>query len=890
MDEKSEKKPPAKRTGRVMPKIVTKDTNTEGETPLTKTVGEVIDPDVFSAQDEVAAGEYSRSRTIDGSMLPHDRLKLAAKHRRAALSVSASINYDAVDRFEPDIEAGLFAEQVEQRAAQGLVNVTKKKTSKTYFSIFFGNIFTPINMIAVAVSIALAIFKAEFVQYMFVVIIMVNTSIGIIQEIRAKFTVEKLKLLSAPTATVLRDGERKVIPVSEIVLDDIMYLESGKQICADAIVAKGEMEVNESLLTGESVPVKKSVGSELFSGSFVVGGNCYARVNKVGSANYVETLTSHARKYKKPKSELFNSIGLIIKVIIPIAILLTAGVITAYYLNEIRPVENEISRAALLDLWQTNIHRAAGVMIGMLPTGMFLLTSTALVISVIRLAKRRALVKDLYCIEMLARVNVLCLDKTGTITDGTMVVKDVVEIKGAHEIPYSFNEIIGSVLTATGDNNQTAMALANHFGYSKALSATVTLPFSSSRKLAAVSFGEAGTFLYGAPEFVLKDIGIRIEKLINEYASQGLRVMVLAHSPAQITQDRLPSVRRPLCLIAIEDHIRPDAIETVGWFKENNVDVKVISGDNPITVSEVAKRVGIINAELYISLDGLSNQEVFEAAHKYTVFGRVTPEQKMLLIKALKQKGNTVAMTGDGVNDILAMRESDCAVAIASGAEAARNVAHLVLQDSSFSSMPQVVREGRRVVNNIQQTSSLFLMKTFMTILLAVISLIVRDMAYPFTTSHLLLLEFCVIAMSSFALALQVNTNMIKGKFLSNVIGRSAPGGVTLAMATVAVYLYNRFLILPLPIHMYESLLILCVTITGYMILVKICEPANLFRTMLLIAIAGAIIIMSFVMSGPLKLVAIGLQDGLFLIAVVMGAYFFMSILIKIMKSLKILH
>jgi len=911
-----EKKPAVRRLARQNLKAAPKDAGDFDDIPIELSrveappfaVYDEIQPEALGGrlqkviQQAAAAQEkhpYPRSRTVESTMLHQDRLKKvsAVKMKTAALSL------DMAERFNPSVEHGLSSEEVESRIQNGLVNARRKKTSRTYRGIFLTNMVTPINIIAAAVALAIILIRGpedsladDLPKLFFVVIILINMGIGIFQEIRAKLTIEKLSLMTAPAAVVIRSGERKVIPVAEVVLDDIMYVEAGRQICSDAVVVKGEAELNESLLTGESVPVKKTPGAELYAGSFVASGNCYARVNKVGAANYIETLTSHAKKYKKPKSELYNSVGLLIKIIIPIALAITLATVVTYYFNYLA---GEIPASG--KSWGDNIQRASAVMIGMLPMGMFLLTSTALFVSVIRLGRKKAVAKDFNSIEMLARVDVLCLDKTGTITDGTMTVKEVLEIKGgggaaATAPKYSFSEIVGSILTATEDNNQTALALANRFGYSKALKPTVILPFSSARKLAAATFGEAGTYIYGAPEFVLKEIGVRLERQINEYASLGLRVLVLAHSPAPIIDGQVTGSRRALCLIAIEDHVREDAVKTIQWFKENNVAVKVISGDNPITVSEVARRVGVENADLYVSLDGLSNREIFEAATQYTVFGRVTPEQKMLLIKALKQKGRTVAMTGDGVNDILAMREADCAVAIASGAEAARNVAHLVLQDSSFTSMPEVVMEGRKVVNNIQQSASLFLMKTFMTMLVAVISLLLR-VEYPYTTDNLLLLELFVIAVASFALALQANKNLITGRFLLNVIGRSAPGGITMAASMLAIYFYRGSLMADFN-QAYTTMLVIGLTFTGFIILVKICEPPNPFRIMLLCGVGALLIIGVFALpnlapEAPLfgiMLAHMEPQDWIFIVATIMGSYFFVSILIKVMRALKILN
>ena len=809
--------------------------------------------------------------------MDHSRAK--AKKRKQLINTDIA----AAQRYYPEYKAGLSVEQAETRREQGYVNLTKKKVGKSYRSIFFSNIFTFFNLLTFVVAAALIWAQAQPSQLFFLVIIIANILIGIIQEIKSKRTVEKLSLITAPSAIVVRGGQKITLPVSEVVLDDIVYLELGKQICADSIVVSGECEVNESMLTGESVPVKKRVGDLLYSGSFVSSGNCYARVDKVGAANYIETLSTVAKSYRKLKSELQNSIRLIMRVvtafIIPIAVIM---------------VYSTYKQGNTLE---ETVMSTSGAIIGMIPAGMFLLTSVALAVSVIRLAKRKTLVQDLYCIEMLARVDVLCLDKTGTITDGSMQIKKVIPIKGG-DTNYGLEDIVGSMLTATEDNNQTAQALAAKFGYSTALKPETVLPFSSQRKLSAVTFEEAGTFMLGAPEFVLKDMGVRIERLINENAASGYRVVVLAHSPAPIVGEKLPAVRRPVCLMVIEDHIRDDAIETIRWFKENEVAVKIISGDNPITVAEIAKRVGVENADLYISLEGLNSQEVIEAAPKYTVFGRVSPEQKALLVKALKAKGHTVAMTGDGVNDILALKEADCSVAIASGAEAARSVSHLVLLDSNFTSMPDVVMEGRRVVNNITKSSSLFLMKTFMSIVLSIIFLLLGE-AYPLKTNNLLLLELFVIAVPSFMLALQTNSSRIKGNFLANVVSRTLPGGITLVAAIMGVYLYRLYVGNVfgnfLPPEMYTSLTVLALVFTGVMVLSKICEPFNFYRVFILILSVSLILISIALIGGPLGIIVFDLKSApqlthlFFLFALVLASYFVTSAMMKVLKNVHLL-
>lgn len=842
----------------------------------------VIDNSVFDDDitEEPVTGYYHKSMTIDESMLSREQAVNAKRNRRRRQK--NTVDLAVAERYDPDCEVGLSADVVEKRMEQGFDNYVKKSRGKSYISIFITNIFTFFNILCFGVLAALLVVGAGFSQIFFIVIISANIVIGIIQEVRSKYTIDKLSLVSAPSAVVIRDGERVVIPTSDVVLDDIICFELGKQICADSIVVKGECEVNEAMLTGESEPVRKKVGDTLYSGSFLSSGSVVARVDKVGKSNYVETLTSYAKRYKKPKSELMNSIKLIIKVLSPFIIVIGALMVWTNYRTTVG------NGTATFEDWNTIITSAAGSVIGMIPAGMFLLTSLALAASVLRLAKKQTLVQDLYCIEMLARVDVLCLDKTGTITDGSMQVNNVIEIKG-FESNFTIGEIIGSMLTATGDNNQTALALANKFGYSKVMKPTDVLPFSSARKLSAVTFEGEGTYMLGAPEYVLKDMGVRIERLINENAANGYRVMVLAHSPAGISGDKLPAVRRPLCLIVIEDHIREDAIETIKWFKENNVAVKVISGDNPITVSEVAKRVGVENAEMYISLDGLSDQEVIEAANKYTVFGRVTPDQKRLLVHSIKAKRHTVAMTGDGVNDILAMRESDCSVSMASGAEAARNVSHLVLLDNDFTSMPDVVMEGRRVVNNVQASSAMFLMKTFMSIVLSIIFLGLQQ-TYPLKTNNTLTLEICVIGIPSFFLALQGNKNIIRGKFLSNVVVRAVPGGVALVLGVMANYVLAQ--IVPMEAEAVTCMMVYTITCIGLMVLFKQCEPFNIFRTVLMLGTilltAVFMYIVPRVTADGLGLYTLDLTQICFTSTCVLASYFVVSMLMRVLGAIKI--
>lgn len=748
-------------------------------------------------------------------------------------------------RFLPDKNFGLTEAQVASRNEQGLKNSAPKKFSKTYGSIFFGNIFTFFNFLCVFAAVALALAHAPISQFTFVLIFSCNIVVAIVQEIRAKVKIDKLSILSAPTAKVLRGGKKKEIPVDEIVLDDVLFLSSGQQIPADCVMLDGAGDVNEALLTGESVPIKKAEGDALLAGSFVTGGRLTARVDKIGADTYINRLTARAKKYKRPNSEIINSIYLFIKLIglmiVPVAVCMFFTNLKA---EGIEWADIEARGGFMQILLSTGtfdsvIQKTFSVVIGMIPSGLLLLTTVALSVGMIRLAKYNTLVQDMYSLEMLARVNVLCLDKTGTITDGRMRVSDCVLLNNPTE--YTVDDILGSMLASLDDNNQTSIALYERFGHSSALQATAQIPFSSVRKLSAVSFGDVGTFAMGAPEFVLKPMTARVEKLVKQYAQMGLRVLVLAHTPGQILGDKLPVLFRPVAIITLSDNIRPDAIDTIRWFKKNDVAVKVISGDNPVTVSEVARRAGIVNASQFISLEGLSPLEVETAANEYTVFGRVTPEQKAILIRSIKKAGNTVAMTGDGVNDILAMKEADCAVSVASGSEAARNVSNLVLQDNNFASMPKIVNEGRRVINNIKNSASLYIMKTLLTLILAVICIFTGS-KYFFTTNNMILYEVLISAVPSFVLSLQPNNSRVKGKFIPFVISRALPGAITMALGIVTLDIINQSSLAYIfdfakasgeTISLYEPMLILSLTFTGLVMLLRICQPLNLIRTVL---------------------------------------------------------
>ena len=764
-----------------------------------------------------------------------------------------------------DLHTGLTQAQVDERTMSGLVNISETKTSKSYAKILFSNVFTFFNIICLCCAIALWC-VGSFSDTIFMIIVVANTLISIIQEIKAKTTIDKLTLTNSNFTKVLRDGEEIEIYKKEVVVDDLLILASGMQIASDSVVVDGSVEVNESLLTGEAQPIRKNIGDILMAGSFISSGTCKAQVEKVGSANYIEKLSSKAKKYSKPKSELLSSLTFIIRLIGIIIIPLG----TLMFFNNYKVYDG--------DMFNT-ITKTTGSIIGMIPAGMFLLTSVALAVSVVRLAKKRTLVQELYCIEMLARVNVLCLDKTGTLTDGSMKVREMINISNKKYEDKEVNKIVASIVGSFHEANHTAIALKSFFGKGS-LIANKSIPFSSERKFMGCSFNKVGNFKIGAYEYVIKNPSSTLKRLAEEYASKGFRVLMLVECDKDFSNESAS----PIAFILLEDNIRKDAQNTIKWFKENQVDIRVISGDNPVTVSEVARRVGIDNYDNYISLQGMSKQEVIEIADKYTIFGRVTPEQKATLVKALKAKGKTVAMTGDGVNDILALKEADCSVAIAAGSDAARSVSHLVLLDSNFSSMPSVVAEGRRVVNNIQKSSSLFLMKTIFTIVVSIMVLILGK-SYPFSPVQFMVLEYFVIGLPSFFLALQPNHNIIKGKFISNLLKNALPAGITLVLNAVAVYSYQHiFHISNATLGTMASIAITC---TGLIVLFNICRPFNVWRSILIFTMSALALSIMFFMPNLLTYVELTTTELLFSIIVIETSYPVYCLLTKAFDSIK---
>lgn len=743
-----------------------------------------------------------------------------------------------------DINTGLDDDQIAERLAKNYSNDIKIGTSKTYSSIIFGNIFSFFNMLCFAIFIWLITVIEDIngvKNLTFMVIITANVLIGIIQEIKAKLTMDKLSLLSSPDITVIRNGENVPVKLNDLLMNEIMLLSTGNQVCSDCIVREGEVEVNESLLTGESLPIKKVVGDKMLSGSFIVTGKCKAEIIHVAEQNYIQQLAMDAKKFKKSESELLHSIKLIMKIIgflvIPIGIL---SFLTNWNaaLNDITFQSEKLfsaisnlgayNSAEIYQAYKTAVTPTSTALIGVIPAGLILLTSVALAVGVVRLAKRKALVRELYSIETLARVNMLCLDKTGTITDGTMNVKEFINVgRGKYEV----EKIISSMQYALEDNNQTAMALINRFGAEEHMGAEFVIPFSSERKCSAVKFKESDLFILGAPEYVTTDMSESLKQLVNEQAKKGYRCLMLAVNKKWNGKKEIPKISTPISLIIIEDNVKSDAIETIKFFKDNGVDVRVISGDNPVTVSEVAKRVGINNADKFLSLQGMPDEELIKVALNYTVFGRVSPSQKKLLIQIFKRAGNTVAMTGDGINDILALKEADCSIAMANGSEATRNVAQLVLLDSNFSSMPRVVGEGRRVVNNIERASTLFLTKTLFSAVLQLI-LVFMGRALPLEPIQLSFMSFFTIGIPSFFLALEPNNKQIEGKFITNVGKRVLPGAIAVIVNVVIIMILTKDML-----HIHEDMLSTVVMVAIYsvfmQILYQICKPFNVNRLIL---------------------------------------------------------
>ncbi|WP_295072170.1 cation-translocating P-type ATPase [Ruminococcus sp.] len=717
------------------------------------------------------------------------------------------------DRVKADFNEGLTSAQVKERAEAGQDNKPVESPSKTVKEIVADNVLTYFNLIFVILSVLLVV-VGSYRDLTFMPIIIANALIGIIQELRSKSVLDKIKVLNAPVTTVVRDGEIKTVPSKDLVIDDIVIFKAGNQISADAIVVDGNVSVNESLLTGESDEISKKPGDTLMSGSYIVSGSCRARLERVGRESYISKLTIQAKKSRKgEQSEMIRSLNRIVKfagvAIIPIGSILFYQ---SYYINH--------------DTIRASVQSMVAAVIGMIPEGLFLLASVTLVISAMRLALSKVLVHDMKCIETLARVDVLCVDKTGTITENAMSVTAVVPATEEYDID-SVQGLISDFAAAQDSDNQTMEAIKNHFHRPAGRAALSITGFSSEFKYSSVTF-ERESYVLGAPEFVLKEKIEQYREKIEEYNRKGYRVLVFGKYRGVPDGKALTASVEPVCFIMMSNPIRENAPDTFRYFAEQGVEIKVISGDNPVTVSEVAKQAGIKHAEEYVDATTLTTESAIrDAVTRYTVFGRVTPEQKRKFVRALKKAGKTVAMTGDGVNDVLALKDADCSVAMASGSDAAAQASQLVLLESDFSKMPDVVAEGRKVVNNLERSGSLFIVKNIFSLIISIL-FIFFGLAYPMKPAQISLISIFTIGLPAFFLSQMPNRDLIKGKFITNILLKALPAALTDVLVVCAmVYFGNIFNVAPTDIATASTILM---SIVGMMIVFQICRPMDMYK------------------------------------------------------------
>lgn len=747
---------------------------------------------------------------------------------------------------------GLTNEQVQERIAEGKVNANENPNTRTYKQIILENTLTFFNFLNL-VLLVMVLFVRSYKNSMFMGIILINTVIGIVQEIRAKKTIDKLAILTESKTVVLRDGKKWSISTEKLVLDDLIFLKTGDQVPADAKVLEGTVEVNESLLTGESDNLSKNPGDELFSGSFVTSGETCCQVIHVGKDNYASQITSEAKEFKRHNSELRNSLNAILKVISIIIVPLGAMLFYKQYY-------------VVGDTLKDSVVNMVAAVLGMIPEGLVLLTSVALTLGSMVLATKKTLVQELYCIETLARVDTLCLDKTGTITEGTMKVEDVqlyekgqVTEQEAAEASEAYKQklqeidhIMGNLMSVLHDQNATADALRDRFPAKSDLKLVHAIPFSSDRKYSGAVFEGRGTYLMGAAQFLFPEGNEELLAHCGTYAKDGFRILVLAHSEQETESTDRPSGLEPIGLFLITDVIRAEAPDTLAFFDSQGVDLKVISGDDPVTVSAIAKKAGLKNADHYIDATTITTpEEMQRAVAECSVFGRVTPQQKKQMVQALQAQKHTVAMTGDGVNDVLALKEADCSIAMAAGSDAAKNIANVVLLDSNFGAMPHIVNQGRRVVNNIRSAASMFLIKTIFSVLLALITIFFGD-AYPFEPIQMSLISACAVGIPTFLLTQENNYNKIDHTFLRHVFMNAFPAAVTITGCVFTIMLVCQ--------NVYHSNVMLntaCVLVTGwnYMSALRtVYSPLNTYRKIIIYGMQFAFFISAVVLQNLLTL------------------------------------
>lgn len=722
-----------------------------------------------------------------------------------------------VTRFFPDKDMGLSKEQVEERILQKLVNFDDQPKTKSIKQIIASNFFTYFNFLNIclgAAVISAGIFSGQLFQGMknclFMGVIIINSIISIIEEIISKKIIDRLSLLSESKVTVIRDGERNEKKIDEIVLDDIIELKSGHQVVCDAVILDGEVEVNESFITGESDAIVKNPGDMILSGSFIVSGVTLARVEHIGSDNYVSQISKGAKYVKKANSVIMDSFEKLLRIIslfiIPIGIVM--------YFSQLNATNFNVTEA---------IFATVAALIGMIPEGLVLLTSSVMAVSVIRLSRYKVLVQQLHSMETLARVDVICLDKTGTLTEGQMALKEVFPSEKITKEEMAV--ILNAITNTTKDENSTMMALKKSYHEGSNVEVLDMIPFSSSRKFSAYSFSMLGSYYLGAPEILFHG-NKKVKEIVEKYSGE-YRVLVLGKSSEKITKK--PSKLEYLGYLLIEDVIRPEAKETLRYFQDQGVNVKIISGDNVDTVLNIAKRVGLSEVT-GIDVSDLTDEELYDCLNDYDVYGRVAPNQKQFIVSSLQQMGHTVAMTGDGVNDVLALKTSDCGIALASGSESARNVSQLVLLDSNFDSLPKVVAEGRRTINNIERSSSLLLVKTIYTVLLILFSILIST-KYFFVPIQLTLITGFTIGIPSFILALEPNRELVTGNFLLKIVSKSLPVALTVVFNVILITAFKETFGLSYALS--STLSVFLTATTGFIFLYRICKPFNFLRTIL---------------------------------------------------------
>lgn len=753
-----------------------------------------------------------------------------------------------------NIKTGLTNKEVEERINNNQINHDTTIKTKSIKDIFKTNICTLFNFLNLFLGLIVLI-VGSYKNLLFLGTILCNTAIGILQEIKSKRTIDKLSLISERTAKVIRESEEIIIPTIDIVKNDILVLEIGNQIVTDCEIREGEIEVNESLITGEIDPIKKKQGDTLLSGSFIVSGKCIAEVIHVAEENYTYKISKDAKYIKQAASEIMIALKKIIKVIsyliIPVGIL--------FFYKQMCIEANTIQNAVL---------NTTAALIAIIPDGLMLLTSTVMAISVIKLSKYKVLIQELYCIENLARVDTICFDKTGTLTKGSMHVKEYIEIEKEN-----IDEIIKEICYNLDNHNATMNALTSKYGKTNNLKVKEIIPFSSEKKYSAVVFEDI-IYAIGAPEYILKEIPDNLKNLLNKY--EDYRILLL-------TKGKDINSLQPLGIFLIEDELRNEAKETIEFFEKNDVQVKIISGDNPKTVSKIAKKLGLSFWNEYIDTTNLTEEELIEASDKYKIFGRVTPQGKKTLIKAMQKNKHTVAMTGDGVNDVLALRQADCAIAVKEGSEAARNVAQLVLLNSDFKSIPKIVLEGRRTINNIERSASLFITKTLYASFLLLLFLYV-DRTYPFMPIQLTLTSVFTIGIPAFILALEPNKERIKKNFLLNVIKVAFPTSLTIAFNMILLIITAN--ITQIQDQTISTVAVMLLATTGFMHIYRISKPLNVIRTTLLIAMITAFIIaiLGFESLFSLSIIDNGIL-AIYLI-LMLFSYLFFNIITKIFDRL----